>query len=557
VIQGARGAREVEALCRALESDRLLRRLRGRKPLAAWAPEMLALLAEVYGDAAPDPGVSAGRRLIDTCEQLRDVADELYRLPPRLDETCDAATAIRILLDEAQGKALTPDPERGAVDLLGWLELRLDDAPVAIVTGFNEPFLPESTNAHPFLPNALRERLGLVDNAARYARDAYELTALLRSRERVRVIAGRRSATGDPLRPSRLMFAVEGPALADRVVRFYADDHSPHAAAAAVNEADGGRFAMPAEPLLRANEPVEVLRVTDFHRLLQDPYGFALERVLRLEARDDAAREMDGLRFGNLAHEVLEAFARTSEITSPEEDAVRRRLDSILDETVLARFGKRAFPAVRVQTEQLRARLHAFARWQAEWVADGWRVVGAECSTPEGGVPFEVDGEPIRITGRIDRIDHHAATGRWALLDYKTGDEGREPEKTHRAGRGEARQWIDLQLPLYRHLLPHLLDSEGRPLYSPGSADEILLGYLLLPRQLAAVGLKPAEWSAAELASADECAREAVRTLRKNEFRFDPTSAKSYRKTPFAPIVGIGYLESAADEDPEAEEASE
>src|SRR5690606_26240689 len=112
--------------------------------------------------------------------------------------------------------------DRDAVELLGWLELRLDDAPVAVITGFNEPFLPESVNAHPFLPNSLRERLGLVGNSRRFARDAYELTALVHSRERLRVIAGRRSATGDPLRPSRLAFAVEGETLARRVEQFYA-----------------------------------------------------------------------------------------------------------------------------------------------------------------------------------------------------------------------------------------------------------------------------------------------------------------------------------------------
>src|SRR5690606_19593912 len=69
--------------------------------------------------------------------------------------------------------------------------------------------------------NSLRERLGLVCNARRYARDAHELTALIHSRERLHVISGRRSSTGDPLRPSRLAFAVEGETLARRVEQFY------------------------------------------------------------------------------------------------------------------------------------------------------------------------------------------------------------------------------------------------------------------------------------------------------------------------------------------------
>ena len=103
------------------------------------------------------------------------------------------------LLAEAEGAAIPPDPDRAAIELLGWLELHLDDAPVAIVTGFNEPYLPKTVNADAFLPNRLRSALGLEDNAARYARDAYQLTAILHSRDQVRLIAGRRNQHVEPV----------------------------------------------------------------------------------------------------------------------------------------------------------------------------------------------------------------------------------------------------------------------------------------------------------------------------------------------------------------------
>jgi hypothetical protein len=179
--------------------------------------------------------------------------------------------------------------------------------------------------------------------------------------------------------------------------------------------------------------------------------------------------------------------------------------------------------------------------------------MGVECATPAEGVPFLVDGDPIQITGRIDRIDYHAETGRWALFDYKTGAKGEAPEKTHRAGRGDDRRWTDLQLPLYRHLLPHVRDADGEPPYPPGSGGEILLGYLLLPQQLDCVGESLAAWTAEELESADECAREVVRVLRTSEFTFDPARVAAYRNTPFATIVGLGYLEGAADPGEESE----
>jgi hypothetical protein len=84
------------------------------------------------------------------------------------------------------------------VELLGWLELPLDDSPVLVLIGFNEGRIPESINADAFMPNSLRTRLELTDNRRRYARDAYALTAVMHSRRRLVLIAGRTDVKGNP-----------------------------------------------------------------------------------------------------------------------------------------------------------------------------------------------------------------------------------------------------------------------------------------------------------------------------------------------------------------------
>jgi hypothetical protein len=174
-------------------------------------------------------------------------------------------------------------------------------------------------------------------------------------------------------------------------------------------------------------------------------------------------------------------------------------------------------------------------------------VVGVECETPEEGVAFEVDGEPVHLTGRIDRIDYHPDRRSWALFDYKTGDRGEAPEDTHRAGKKDARYWTDLQLPLYRHLLPEVYDAEGQRPCAAGEPGGIELAYIALPRDLDDVGRVPAGWSDEELREADECARGVVRLLRRNLFAFDRERARAGRDTALATILGLGYLESAAD----------
>jgi RecB family exonuclease len=109
----------------------------------------------------------------------------------------------------------------------------------------------------------------------------------------------------------------------------------------------------------------------------------------------------------------------------------------------------------------------------------------------------------MELRGRIDRIDLNEATGQAAVFDYKTSDTASPPEKTHRRGG----QWIDLQLPLYRHLAQAL-----------GIAGPVQLGYILLPKDTTETGDKLAEWSDGDLAAADATAADVVRMVRAEKF---------------------------------------
>jgi ATP-dependent helicase/nuclease subunit B len=542
---GGSGRAGVDALVRLLRGPDFLGALRGRRAVAEWMPVVLDLLLAVYGDTPLRREVPAERRLLVACTQLRDAAAALHRLAGLLDDACDAPTAIRVLLDDARGGNVPNEPDAAAVELLGWLELHLDDAPVAIVTGANEPYLPESINADIFLPDSLRAALGMLDNERRTARDAYQLTALLHSRRSTTIIAGRRSATGDPLRPSRLLLATSGERLARRILDFYGAGGAPVESAAAgpvtatAHAATSG-FALPPQPVLRAPHPIDQVAVTAFRMLLQDPYMFALERVLQLRAEDDAARELDPLAFGSVAHDILQQFGSGPDAHSRDAARIAARLDSLLDEQARQRFGHAARAAVGLQLEQLRMRLHAFARWQADWVADGWRIVAVECGTPPEGVPFDVDGSPIRLTGRIDRIDRHAATGRWAVFDYKTSEKAEPPGRAHRRGRGDASAWIDLQLPMYRHILPHLRNAAGETVFA-GDIVDVTLGYITICAASDQVGALMADWSADDLAAADDVARECIRLLRHNVFEYDGSTG-SWLDEDLAALLGHGRI---------------
>jgi len=535
----------------ALNGPKLLGPLAGERLLSEWMPTLLEVMAAAFGSVDHRGDPSEGRRLREALIRLRDRAQEIHEMPPALDESCQAADALRILLREVEGEAIPPEAEEEAVELVGWLEIHLDDAPVLFLTGVNEGTLPGSVNVDPFLPNSLRSRLGVADNAHRFGRDAYLLTSILQSRPgSVTLVAGRRDAGGEPLKPSRLLLSGPGPEMARRILQFSGEggptDSPPLPEPLDVPSAPTTGFRLPPEPVFVLSEFPRTFPVTAFRSLLADPYMWVLERQLELEEVSDQANELDPRTFGDLAHRVLEIFGRSSEAASSGISKVRRRLDGILDQVAEETFGSAPLPSVPLQVEQLRARLHSFADWQASWVEQGWRIRAVEArTTRDGGAPFAVDGNPIVLTGRIDRIDIHEETGEWVIFDYKTGERVGNPRKTHMNREG----WTDLQLPLYRHLIGHLEGIRLPASPSWGETPTPGLAYLPLTRKDEAFQPAFADWTSQELMEADEVARDTVRRLREERtIRFREGVTGSGTRGSMAALLGRKVMAEEVDD---------
>ncbi|MFC1575602.1 PD-(D/E)XK nuclease family protein [Gemmatimonadota bacterium] len=542
-LPGGRASGGLSKIREALHGPGFLGPLEGKRTLSDWMPAILAFLSRVYGEAPLDPAIPEHGRLLDALLLIREGAEALFHLPPSLDQECTSSEALSVLLMEIRDGRIPPRAKEEALELVGWLELHTDDAPVLILTGVSDLFLPEAVNSDPFLPNALRARLGLEDNQSRYARDAYRLTAILTSRSRTLVVAGRRTAKGDPLRPSRLLLTGAPETVSRRIFRFSAVDDSPPEArvlpAPDLQDRGESRFLLPPEPHIPLPELPRSLPITAFRALLADPYQWALETLLGLREPSDDHQEMDGRRFGTLAHTVLERFGRSTEASNPDPEAVQDRLGKLLDVASKEFFGSSPLSAIPLQVEQLRTRLEAFALWQAHRIASGWRIHAVEARTPPGGVPFEVDGDPVFLSGRVDRIDRHQETGNWMVFDYKTGEGGGDPRKARtRDGR-----WTDLQLPLYRHVLPSLITEGDSPLTPPDPGVDVGLAYLPLSKESGAIRETVAGWTATELEDAYETARCVVRKLRETRgISFDPGRSGRKAQGGLAELMGRGLL---------------
>ena len=463
---------------------------------------------------------------LDAWEQvalvLQDAESVERSAPMRVDEVAQT------LLD--QPDRVTEPTSNADVEVVGWLELSFDPAPQIAVLDLNEGKVPSRPEADPMLPDSTMEALGGVGDASRLARDAFLLTGLIHSRKAVHLLACRRDESGEPLLPSRLLLAGAGDVLARRVVAAFGGEGVPlEPEAGAANRlwldpggegADGAPFEPMRPPTHAAALQVYAdrlrrLRVTDFRSFLSCPYRFFLRRVLGTQPARPWPLELDAPSFGNFVHEVLRRFGDGEAVRLEDPDLVLESLRKVADRLAGSSFGLDPPLSVAVQLEHLDRRFEAFARWQAAHRSAGWRTL-TDLTERDVSMELVVDGEPLEVVGRIDRVDRHPEHG-YLLLDYKTGD---RPVDASGARAVRSGIWNDLQLPLYREIA-----RSRRDLFDPGVP--VRTGLVRVSKQVGARPLSVAPWGDEDYQDALDAAREAVRSMRRGAF-WPPSAPPRY-----------------------------
>jgi len=457
----------------------------------------------------------AYHKILDTLSQIKEIPKELLPQPLSLADT------VRLVLTQVGRENIPMPHEPKAVELVGWLDLAMDDAEVVIVTGMNDGVVPAFQTSDMFLPDTMRQqlskerRLSIEDNSRRYARDAYALSCLLATRQydplRIQLIGSRRSVEGDPMLPSRLFFAADDETVTKRVKHFF-DEHRksmPEVKVPRIGHGAEITFPLPAIPE-NAGKQIKKMSVTEFKEYKACPYRYYLKYQYGLKTLNDADDELDAKNFGNGIHKVLDWFGKEEKLKkSTSAERIRDFLVSNFRELIRKQYGDQPRAVIPIQTERAIKRLEAFADWQANW-AGTHEILETELKFIEDRFTLDVDGKVMILRGTIDRIDWDKKTKELVILDYKTGNKD-DPKQHIQKG-----EWVDFQLPLYYHLLGQHAE------YAERLRRGYQLGYIVLPSNSAKTGERLAEWEQ-PVSTAIEDARKIVRCIWNNEFdKTDP-----------------------------------
>jgi len=449
-----------------------------RHPFGDWLTKLKTMLDKLYKGHRNNQQINAALAIVS--DKIDSMKTSLKGLP----EQFSFAEALEVFVSHIESESIAPTEETGAIEMIGWLDTAMDDAPVTLITGMNDGMIPSFANADMFLPDELRKALGLTDNRRRAARDAYYLNVLLETRKnegKVALIAGRRSTEGDPLLPSRFFFASDDVRkVSKRVQDFFKDIESeiPIRLASSLKpgRSDDRGFRAPKLPALEKTlEKISVTAVKDYKECA---YRFYLKHCLGLKKVNDDATELGHDDFGILIHEILRRFgAKDSPVRkSKSANEIENFLTIMLDEYVREHYDDTLMSTVEIQIERARQRLKAFAQWQAKWRHDKYEIVDVEFKLDDPASPMIAN---VQLRGQIDRIDRKG--DELFVLDYKTGDAG--PQEKHYS---EKRGWIDFQLPLYHHILKESGYAKN--------GDTIRLGYVTISKNLNNVREQMVDW---------------------------------------------------------------
>lgn len=396
------------------------------RPVGFWLQRLQATLDAL----AMRPALAAddaGAQLLDALARLDELPDDEAGAGATL--TLAEFRAMLAALLEAVAYKEPSEPAAARITILPLNGARMRRFDGVVIVGCDDAQLPSTAAELMFFSNQMRRELGLEDREARFAQQARDLAEVLLNNDDVVMTWQRFGGRGEPKHVSGWLerLAVHCEAAGAPIAASVAP--SLHEAIAQV----GGMPAPSAPDLAPARWTAQ-----SYNMLRRCPYQFFAGRMLGLAGLEAVSDDLEKRDIGELLHQILLRYHRDVQSRDVRDDAARiAHLQAVSREVfdgVMAEDGN----AIGYYRRWL-AVLPSYVAWQAAREREGWYWHAGELDTG-ADLPMR-DGQPIRLHGRIDRLDRHR-DGRHAVLDYKTQSAARLKRKARDAQE-------DCQLPFY------------------------------------------------------------------------------------------------------------
>ncbi|CAJ0688858.1 PD-(D/E)XK nuclease family protein [Ralstonia wenshanensis] len=387
-----------------LADEAALWRRAGSATLDAWVTLLAGTLDRLHMRTGLQND-DAGRQLLDWIDRLRTSIHGSTDAGARFSLTEWRALLSMLLESAVFSEPSSPADRRVVILPLNGARMRRFDG--VVVVGCDDAQLPSAQPEWLFFSNDVRRELGLPDRAQRFAQQARDLAEVLLNQPEVVLTWQRHGGRGEPHRLSGWLERLQR-RLAVSGVRIDTSVTLP----SLQTTSQPTDMPAPAAPALVPS----TLSAAAYNSLRRCPYQFFVGRMLRLGELEEVSDELEKRDIGEILHAILHRFHRQL-LEVPMHDPADRQglLLSITDELfgpLLAEDGN----ALRFYRRWLGV-MSSYLAWQAAREADGWRFEAGEVDA-DTSITLP-DERPLRLRGRIDRIDVHAEHG-VAVLDYKT-----------------------------------------------------------------------------------------------------------------------------------------
>ena len=396
--------------------------------------------------------------------KIINLLDELTAESDLVNLTFNWTEARAWLALQMERSRFMPPSSETQVQLIGLSQSAQQKFDGLIIAAVEEEFLPGTNTPSAFFNDAVKHELGLntslVDKNERF----HHFIRLLHSSEHILLSYRNQGDNGEVIKPSAWLALLEqfhqlafNKNLTDDKLNQLVN--APENTFTHTAEQPAATAQQPAPPVPENLIPGKI-SASQYQELINCPYLFYSARCLKLEATDEMREALSKADFGERIHQCLEAFHHKKEgfpanfknkLSEHNKEAASKVLDTIIEHVFSHDLAdNHEHLAWYTQAKKM---VPLYIDWQIKHNQD-WTVYKVEKNiTTE--LNIENTGKPLKLSGRLDRIDKTVLDDKTEVLDvidYKTGviSSNKEVET------GE-----QVQLPFYHTLL----QEDDRPVH--------------------------------------------------------------------------------------------